>query len=1322
MKRIISLSALIIASSLFSNPSGMHVVAGKASVDGTDGPTLRIEAQDKTVINWDNFSIGPQENCIFLQPNATSAVLNRVTGLLPTNIHGVLQSNGKVFLINPQGILIGKNATIDTASFLASTLDLKNEDFISGNFLTFENNTSKSLVNLGTIHASEGDITLLGYIVKNEGKLEAKGNISIGVGEKIIIKPASSENIFIETAGFQIDTESPIGLENTGSMIAQNIEMASDGNIYALAIKDSGTHDALAITQEGGKILLKAKNGDIETTGSFKAQATDGKGGSIAMHAKNIILDEKASLDVSSPSGEGRIVVGNLDANDKSASHIFIHENASLKADATKSGNGGKILVRSENGTEVYGSLSVKGGPEGGDGGFIDLSSKEGLKFFTNHVYLDAVLGKPGLLYFDPIDVVIDQFPFSSNPSWRNPYPGAGSYVGSAALNVSDLISALNSGSVLIDNASGVLGNSGIGNITINRDIVWNNHSTLNISAYKNIFVNAAIRNTKEKSQTSFVNFTTMRGNGGDIIINGPMTANCESSTGPTIHMEADGNLEIKAPITLLGQPENNGDPNIVFNTVEGDIKIQDSISTSGNHELAYDIFCTSADQLMIGGADGKDVQISSNGKGNVLLRSSNDLSIFGGQDSSAQVLMENGGNCTLQSTNGSVVLEGGKGNISNASCVVSQEGNLLIEAKQNVQMLGNSALESQAYLEVQEGNITINAEKDFLVKSGSLPTSNSKTCIINHSTQSGSIEINANQILMETHPSLNGESSIILENGTGSLTLNAQDIVQLKANSQPIVISSASQGDMNISCSGLEIGANLGDAKILYTGQNGNLYIEVQEKPTLLSSYLATASVEHLGTASGELNFCVQGPLILTSDQGKTLIARQASNGALSKLNILSGPLTLNGLATSDNDYSVYIKHANGSGDFHISSCGINLLGNAAIINKNLDASHCYLDLNGQDLVLNALSGKNAIVSENSNGNLFIQNANNVYLMGGSIENSSVIVSNTSGDILIGNESLYIKGDLLVQGGLGTNSFAKILCDGGNINAYVTKDLNIVGHDLASCDTGIYFSSQTKNVNLNLYANNFHMFGGSTIQVTGSSPFINKGYPSCTIDAVENISLVGSNETALSQILILGEGHSDLKMLAGKDFYLKNYSSIENSTDGRVEIVADNIYPLMPYVGKGGIYIDELASVASTHNILLYTSRPENTSILGTLNDSLHFYSPVSTDQHHYFAYYPSPHLAGGPGYICFYKSVAPGMEPGGYLFNAIFIGQIINTELFYRLNNRERMFSIDPYNFYIKRYRSFEVTPLEPLSKEEVMTQLIVQEEIQKNPGEKL
>ena len=96
-----------------ANPIGGQVTAGSASFEGGASALTIRQSSDRGIIHWEDFSIGKSESVKFLQPGASSAILNRVTGGKRSDLLGALQANGHVYLINPSGILIGAGAVIN---------------------------------------------------------------------------------------------------------------------------------------------------------------------------------------------------------------------------------------------------------------------------------------------------------------------------------------------------------------------------------------------------------------------------------------------------------------------------------------------------------------------------------------------------------------------------------------------------------------------------------------------------------------------------------------------------------------------------------------------------------------------------------------------------------------------------------------------------------------------------------------------------------------------------------------------------------------------------------------------------------------------------------------------------------------------------------------------------------------------------------------------------------------------------------------------------------------------------------------------------------
>ncbi len=119
-----------------AGPEGASVVGGAATIQGQGGPAVIVnQSTNSAIINWNTFNIRANESVRFNQPSASSVALNRVTGGLgPSEIMGSLTANGRVFIINRDGILFGPGSVINTAGFLATTNDIKNADFMAGRY------------------------------------------------------------------------------------------------------------------------------------------------------------------------------------------------------------------------------------------------------------------------------------------------------------------------------------------------------------------------------------------------------------------------------------------------------------------------------------------------------------------------------------------------------------------------------------------------------------------------------------------------------------------------------------------------------------------------------------------------------------------------------------------------------------------------------------------------------------------------------------------------------------------------------------------------------------------------------------------------------------------------------------------------------------------------------------------------------------------------------------------------------------------------------------------------------------------------------------
>ena len=232
-------------------PSGMTPIAGTVS-SRTVGGTLTVNNSPNAIINWNTFSIGAGNAVRFEQANAASQVLNRVTGNDPSAIMGSLSSNGRVWLLNPNGVLFGQSARIDVAGLVTSTLNLNNADWLAGNIrFTQGAGAPASIVNQGELRSSlGGEIALIGATVRNEGEINAPG------GRVVLAAGSSVELVDSATPNVSVKVNSTAGeVVNLGSLLAAGGRI----DVHAGTVNQSGIvrADSLA-AGPGGEVVLQA--------------------------------------------------------------------------------------------------------------------------------------------------------------------------------------------------------------------------------------------------------------------------------------------------------------------------------------------------------------------------------------------------------------------------------------------------------------------------------------------------------------------------------------------------------------------------------------------------------------------------------------------------------------------------------------------------------------------------------------------------------------------------------------------------------------------------------------------------------------------------------------------------------------------------------------------------------------------------------------------------------------------------------------------------------------------------------------------------------
>ncbi len=478
--------SLILSSQMANaNPAGGQVVHGSATFSNPSVNVLNVTNSNNAIINWQSFNIGAGQTTNFIQPSAASSVLNRVISNNPSQLLGNLNSNGKVFLINQHGLLVGAGAQINTAGFFASTLNITDSDYLNGN-LKFEGDSSAGISNQGYIHAGDnGNIVLIAPNIENGGVIEVdNGNIILAAGQSITI--SSLENPAIQ---FEVT-----GSENTVTNLGKILANQGSASLFAGTLKHSGSIRAGGLVQNAdGSISLVAK---ATNQVSGRVDASGIQGGYIEILGDTVNIDEGANINASGDTAGGEILIGGdqqgLNPEIHNASSTTIAAGASVNADADTTGNGGKVIVFAEKDVHVHGEVTARGGAVSGDGGFIETSGKHYLDI-TSVPDASALNGNAGEWLIDPNNITIS----STADALITGDPDFISTGDSAYLSVASIEAALNAGTNVTVSTATAGGNSQAGDITILADInsLSSSAVSLTLNAHNDIIFDATASN-----------------------------------------------------------------------------------------------------------------------------------------------------------------------------------------------------------------------------------------------------------------------------------------------------------------------------------------------------------------------------------------------------------------------------------------------------------------------------------------------------------------------------------------------------------------------------------------------------------------------------------------------------------------------------------------------------------------------------------------------------------------------------------------------------------------------------------------------------------
>jgi filamentous hemagglutinin family protein len=448
-------------------PTGAQVKTGNVAIS-TTGTTMNInQTTDKASVNWNSFSIGKDAKVNVVQNSAKSVLLNRVVGNDPSQIFGQLNAKGQVILINPNGVVFGKDGSVTASAFTASTFGMTDADFLAGKHKFSRNGSTAGVkVEDGATIDTTGYVALIGAGVDNQGAITTQGGaVVLAAGDSVALPSALTDNIGVPLSG-------KVRLELLPSTI--NAMVANSGTI----------------TTEGGQVLMQAAalsdavasvthTGTIDTTGA--------QGGAVTLQADHGII--KAT--------------GNIKANSKNAKN-----------------KGGDIIIGRDEVTGVLAkATNVSGAKLESLGGFVETS---GDWLATNGTTVKA---KDWLL--DPYNINIVSSDPTGTPYTDGDSATAGvQYVPGATSNIlaSDIATNLNAGTSVTINTAGA--GTDAGDITVSAAIAKTTGSSASLSliADRNLTLNKDITSSADQlninltAKTGYVSGAGNLGSNGGLI------------------------------------------------------------------------------------------------------------------------------------------------------------------------------------------------------------------------------------------------------------------------------------------------------------------------------------------------------------------------------------------------------------------------------------------------------------------------------------------------------------------------------------------------------------------------------------------------------------------------------------------------------------------------------------------------------------------------------------------------------------------------------------------------------------------------------------
>lgn len=510
---LLVMSALSLgASSVDAMPEGGVVRSGSGSVTQNGKEMTIRQDSGRLAMDWTGFSVGKDETVRFQQPGKDALALNRVTGNQQSVIDGSLLSNGHVLLVNPNGVVIGKNASIDVGGLVASTAQVKD------NFMKeFGNSTGAfslggvsdgKIINEGTIKAEGGLVALHAAKVENSGTISNTGGSAVlAATDTLTLTPDADGklNFTVDGKAAEASALNKGAITADGGTIVMTADSASD--VMSTVVNNSGTLQARTLRKnEKGQILLEGGDkGQVEVSGTLDASGTEE-----GQSAGNIkVIGEKTIVH----DGTNLLARGNVDGGKIETSGDVLNLGDNLNIDAKGvNGKAGEwlldpldVYICDEDPTKTYDSKET------------DIK-----KYETD----DSLSSNTSIGYNDPAATDANASSVNSAVTW---------------ISTAMVENMLNAGTSVTIQAAATNGNANI-IVSSNIDKTLGNDATLTLDAMRNITVNGNISSTSNKLNV-ILNADSNGDQIGAVIINANINTNggdFTSASGGTVTYTSD--------------------------------------------------------------------------------------------------------------------------------------------------------------------------------------------------------------------------------------------------------------------------------------------------------------------------------------------------------------------------------------------------------------------------------------------------------------------------------------------------------------------------------------------------------------------------------------------------------------------------------------------------------------------------------------------------------------------------------------------------------------------------------------------------------------